>query len=404
MELLGNVSRTHNLEIPSMSKPRPKVPKTNPIEDALISWLAALPEELVASLELSIHRLLHSAPKRWVVYHPMILLPSGSFGTDFCTQTDKLEKRHLAALWREILLRIEKKEGKGMLSHLAVNSGIPTSKSDDQGAENILRSPRGLVMLHGNFGPDAIVGEGNSPTKEDFESAFWISTKQNGITQIWAPKWTMFSRGNVKEKARLLAFHSGHQVETKRVAKSALRALTAVDLYAGIGYFVFSYVGMGIGRCFGWELNPWSVEGLRRGASANGWSVRVVKEGERWVDGGERIVVFEEDNGRALERLKLMKPGSLGNVSHVNGGLLPTSAASWQMSRDILEGSGWLHLHENVGVDNVEDRKVEIEDMFRGWLKERGDQRQVKVDHVELVKTFAPGVWHCVFDVNFSSP
>ena len=25
---------------------------------------------------------------------------------------------------------------------------------------------------------------------------------------------------------------------------------------------------------------------------------------------------------------------------------------------------------------------------------------QVEVEHVELVKTFAPGVWHCVFDVH----
>ena len=384
------------------SKRKPKVKDVNPIESAITSWADALPEEFVDSLSLSVERLLDAAPKRWVVYPPMLLLPSGSFGPDFLARTETLEKKHLDALWAEILSHVGKREGKGVLTHLAVNSGIPLNRTHGEREENVLRSPTGLLMLFGDFGPD-VSGDWR-PGKKDFENAFWVSTKQNGITQVWAPRWTMFSRGNVKEKARLLAFHSGDQVEMRRLGRSELGEQIAVDLYAGIGYFVFSYVRTGMGKVLGWELNPWSVEGLRKGAIANGWSVKVVRDDESWVDGGERIVVFEEDNQKALGRLKSMRPGTSGSVSHVNGGLLPTSQASWEMSLNILEQSGWLHLHENVGVNDIQPRRADIETRFVGWLEEKGDQRQVKVEHVELVKTFAPGVWHCVFDVYISSP
>jgi tRNA wybutosine-synthesizing protein 2 len=392
--------RSRAFDPSTKSKPTPKPKDVNPIDAALRSWFEALPEELVESLGLIIEGLLLNAPKRWVVYPPMVLLPSGSFTNGFCAQG--LEKQEQDALWQEILDRIGKKEGKGILTHLAINSGIPLNKSKDKG-ENILRTPSGLVMLYGDFGTALHPEE--SPTQRDFEEAFWVSTKQNGIIQVWAPRYTMFSRGNVKEKARLLDFHESDEVaDSRRVEKGNLKEQVAVDLYAGIGYFVFSYVKMGMGRVVGWELNPWSVEGLRRGAMANGWSVKVVKGDEDRNSGDEKIVVFLEDNQKAAERLKAMNRGLLRRVNHINGGLLPTSEASWKMSLEILEGDGWLHLHENVGVNDVAQRKVEIETMFSSWLRKEEDERRVQVEHVEFVKTFAPGVWHCVFDVRISSP
>ena len=377
--------------------PRAKV--VSPIEAAITSWLEALPKEFVDSLGFRIERLLLTAPKRWVVYPPMVLLPSGSFGDAYWDQS--AEENFRDGLWKEILDRIGKKEGKGVLTHLAINSGIPLKRCEAE-RENILRTPSGLVMLYGDFGPD--LRPEHPPSLKDFEEAFWVSTKQNGITQVWAPRYTMFSRGNVKEKARLLDFHSSEQgLESRRVGKDKLGEQVAVDLYAGIGYFVFSYVKIGMARALGWELNPWSVEGLRRGATVNGWSVNVVREGEKWEFGDEKIVVFLEDNRKATARMSAMEKESFGRVKHVNGGLLPTSEASWKTSLEILEGDGWLHLHENVGVNDVEQRKGDIEEMFMEWLRQKADERQVKVEHVEYVKTFAPGVWHCVFDVYISS-
>lgn len=214
----------------------------------------------------------------------------------------------------------------------------------------------------------------------------------------------MFSRGNVKEKARLLGFHDGGgmgSADGRARGEGEREGWTAVDLYAGIGYFVFSYVKMGVGRVVGWELNGWSVEGLRRGAVANGWGIRVVRKDEMVEEiGDERIVVFLESNVEAERRLEDLK--GLGTVKHVNCGFLPTSEPTWRSAMNILGEDGWLHLHENVGVADVQKRKAEIEQMFQTWLRERDDERKVAVEHVEFVKTFAPDVWHCVFDVYIS--
>jgi tRNA wybutosine-synthesizing protein 2 len=82
---------------------------------------------------------------------------------------------------------------------------------------------------------------------------------------------------------------------------------------------------------------------------------------------------------------------------------LPSSKESWETALDILDNDGWLHLHENVGVDGVQGRAQEIEELIMRWLKKTEEQRFAKVEHVEYVKTFAPGVWHCVFDVYVNS-
>ena len=409
---------------------RPPKPKpTNPIEEAVKTWLSNLPTELQEIFQFKIAQLLSLTPKRWVVYPPMVLLPPGSFGEEWWAILESgISTESMDELWKLLLNGISKREGKGALTHLAVNSGIPLTKDTNQSSdgevvaeekekvptppvaipvsENILRTPSGLIMLHGDFGP--ALHPDQRPSEKDFQEAFWVSTKQNGITQVWAPRYTMFSRGNVKEKARVLDFHKASgSPATRSVSKEDLSAAAAVDLYAGIGYFVFSYAKMGMRQVVGWELNPWSVEGLRRGAMANGWSIRIVKEGDdvEGLDFHEKILVFLEDNMKASERLRSLETGvssesgRIGRVMHVNCGLLPTSELSWEMALQVLHGDGWLHLHENVGVDDIETRKVEIRQMLEKWLAESKDDRRVEMEHVERVKTFAPGVWHCVFDV-----
>lgn len=384
------------------------------------------------------------------------------------------------------------------MTHLAVNDPIPPlvfrgAEEGDDGKEeeeegdfnNVLRSPTNLTPLYG-------IG-----VKFD---ELWVSTRQNALTQVWAPLYTMFSRGNVKEKARVLGFKGPRVAACGRVkrggggsrkddkkpgkvlrdagpqggeqkAKAQARGNTAplpsppppfistqktdirreyaVDLYAGIGYFAFSYAELGY-RVLCWELNPYSVEGLRRGALANNFSVRVVSSPEELSkpagelglssngEGGEQIVVFLEDNKEAARRVREM---GIGKVRHVNAGFLPTSQGVWRDGFEIVraglirergnaevevengaEGVGqgtrngteeeaeeeeeeeeeaeeaWLHLHENVGVEDIENRRKEVEGMFKAWAGETGVV-ETGVEHVELVKTYAPGVWHVVFDV-----
>ncbi|RYO83257.1 hypothetical protein DL766_002156 [Monosporascus sp. MC13-8B] len=430
-------------------KPKRKAPQQNPIEAVLVSWFdSAFP----GCQQHDRDQLVAQAPKRWIVYEPMVLLPTGAFGSAAWREILRsADRERLDQLWRGILSAISKRQ-KGEFTHLAVNEGIPlhtpgeaeesngaaSTRHERAAEENILRSPSGLRMLYGDFGPAAVSDPSGGPSAADFEAAFWVSTKQNGIFQTWAPRWTMFSRGNIKEKARLLDFHSDRDRERPQAQAAAAAAANegapstehgsrmtpearararrrlgnawAVDLYAGIGYFVFSYARLGM-RVLCWELNPWSVEGLRRGARANGWGVRVVRgrglasasSTDELVlgGGGEQIVVFLEDNARAAARIGELRRSGAANVLHVNCGLLPTSEASWRSAWDIVRDSedAWLHLHENVGVADVERRKGKIERWFGELAKMHGGSKSAYVDHVERVKTFAPGVWHCVFDM-----
>ncbi|KAI0179926.1 S-adenosyl-L-methionine-dependent methyltransferase [Hypoxylon sp. FL1284] len=396
------------MESPKEKLRRKKPPPPNPIEVAITAWFhsGALAQH---HQQQSLDELVSHAPKRWTVYEPMALLPAGSFATAawrealLSTSSEQTDE-----LWTRILAEISQRTGGAKLTHLAVNEGIPAALDhstsseaphDDRAPENILRSPTGLHTLYGDFGPATCAG-GGPPGPQDFARALWASTRQNGVFQTWAPRWTMFSRGNVKEKARLLGFGDAPNGDEA----------WAVDLYAGIGYFAFPYARLGL-RVLCWELNPWSVEGLRRGAARNGWAVRVVGAAERALPlrellaGGERIVVFLEDNVYAARRIGELGDGGSGlNILHINCGLLPTSDASWRDAWDMAARSTgdntWLHLHENVGLVDIDGRAKEVQQYFLDLARESGGQKKAHVEHTELVKTFAPGVWHCVFDLH----
>jgi tRNA wybutosine-synthesizing protein 2 len=121
--------------------------------------------------------------------------------------------------------------------------------------------------------------------------------------------------------------------------------------------------------------------------------------------GGEKIIVFLESNEKALERIgEIQETGLARNIEHVNCGFLPTSEPVWKSAWEVTKFApdAWLHLHENVGVEDIESRRGSIQGAFETWAVSGADSRTPKVEHVEQVKTFAPGVWHCVFDVRIT--
>ena len=301
-----------------------------------------------------------------------------------------------------------------------------------------MRSPVGLVPLYGEFGsPPDMTGQGTGneeskqPTESDFNRAFWVRTVQNqGIVQIWAPLYTMFSRGNVTEKARILGQGTRFDGLDERSLKGkTVGEISTVDMYAGIGYFVFSYLRRGVKRVWGWEINGWSVEGLRRGCEANGWGCMVVRAAD---DGGidgtieelveklnddVRVVIFLGDNKFAagiMDKIKrlmeLQKAWS--SIRHANLGLLPSSSSAWENACNMVDNrfGGWVHVHENVDVREINKKRDEIAaELGRLWREAQGhqipvEQAAAECRHVEEVKTYAPGVMHCVFDIELLPP
>ncbi|KAJ5690299.1 hypothetical protein N7462_004691 [Penicillium macrosclerotiorum] len=383
--------------------------------------------------QASLEKLQNSLPKRFTIYEPLVLLPANTFQSPpawgaFCSTLSPEQRELLYASIAKAFNRLG-------ATHLAVNA--PIAQTNTQGQENRIRSPAGLIPLHGDFGT-AISTTGQEediaqPSPADLESAFWVRTSQNqGIVQIWAPLYTMFSRGNITEKARILdqgpSQNTFMGLDEQSLAQPVSNT-SVVDMYAGIGYFVFSYLKRGVKRVWGWELNGWSVEGLRRGCEANKWGckvVRVLNNGElsipvekimETLTDIDRVVVFHGDNMFAADVMSRIQrimeiEGTWSPVRHINLGLLPSSQPSWDNACRILDmkRGGWLHVHENVDVREVEEKKTEI---MSGLARHRmlvyqqqGHSEEPIVDccHVEHVKSYAPGVMHCVFDIQLSAP
>jgi Predicted methyltransferase len=238
----------------------------------------------------------------------------------------------------------------------------------------------------------------------------------------------MFSRGNITEKARILGqgarFDGLHEQSLKG---EKVQDISVVDMYAGIGYFVFSYLKRGVRRVWGFEINGWSVEGLHRGCTKNGWGCKVVRINEdgalegglqklvNELDDADRVVIFHGDNKFAADILKHVRElmelrGSWNSVRHVNLGLLPTSKPAYECAYRLLDRryGGWAHVHENVDIRQIDEKKKDILGEFKS-LASRLDKGSmspslvnVQCQHVEQVKSYAPGVMHCVFDVEFT--
>lgn len=406
---------------------------TNPILASFRGFLSHPAISALVNIEAR-EGLLASVPKRWTVYAPLVLLPTGSLSSEAWREVlDHAPREAVEELWQGVLGAVASVGGGEKVTHLAINHPIPGSVED----ENVIRAPSHLRMLLGDFGPaisaerwalgpgsarkeagtGGVVGgsEGDGEGRigeKDFERAFWVRTRQNGIFQSWAPRWTMFSRGNVTEKARVLNFGAASTWSSDE--ENGEEVQIAVDLYAGIGYFTLSYLSLGY-AVLAWEINPFSIEGLRRGAVGNGFEVLVVNGEPDWEAVSEvvkrrGVVVFAEDNKGAWERFQegLRALGGLQSgrwkVRHVNLGLLPSSRMGWDVGGAFLgEGEeGWMHVHENIkeGGEEENERGREIVGVVRGVVGGGGKEEvDVKVMNVAVVKGFGPGVRHVVFDV-----
>ncbi|KAL6238639.1 hypothetical protein BDW75DRAFT_227867 [Aspergillus navahoensis] len=412
--------------MPKQSKDGPKRSSRqnmNPLQKGIGDFINMHFPPLLMQYALSLEELVSSLPKRYTIYEPMLLLPLNAFTHPpaWAKLYEGLDDNQRQTLYASIANAFSRHG----VTHVAMNA--PIVLTDTQGHENRMRSPVGLVPLHGNFGPAVLRdGEGIQPSEDDYKRAFWVRTAQNhGIVQIWAPLYTMFSRGNVTEKARILGHGSTFDgMDEVSLHGETVSDVAVVDMYAGIGYFVFSYLKRGVKRVWGWEINGWSVEGLRRGCVENGWGCRVIRVGSdgqlsvsvvelvESLRDTDRIVIFHGDNGFAAGIMGLVKAAmedrkGWTSIRHVNLGLLPSSSNAWDGACRILDRDkgGWLHVHENVDVQQIQAKRGEITATVENlWTKSASKiadmEPRAECRHVEQVKTYAPGVMHCVFDLH----
>ncbi|CAR25538.1 hypothetical protein ZYGR_0A01020 [Zygosaccharomyces rouxii] len=310
--------------------------------------------------------LMEFVPLRYTIYTPLLLFNNSekSFNNDnwnrfFAAHDPQDFFAGLAQCFPQV-------------THIAIN--MPIVESDT------MRRPFQLHPLYGEFNGKLSANYWLHPTQQDFENTLWCHTVQNGIHQYWAPMFTMFSRGNIKEKKRILDTFEG------------IEGNDVVDLYAGIGYFTLSYLKRGARNCFCFELNPWSTQALKRGVTANGFN-------------SEKVHVYTENNINALERIKNFEPKDL-RIRHINLGLLPSSKDGWSIAQSIIHYQDslsdenhkvTLHIHENVHVDRLQDGTF-IQSTIDHLSMDRN--HNYSATHLERIKTFAPDVWHVCLDVD----
>lgn len=326
--------------------------------------------------------------------------------------------------WGDLLSHLESDEIENIflatcdqrLSHPPIADPPPELPRHDSGVSGVaveddtkpLRRSNAASPLSANSA--AVIATRERPTQDDFNNAVWFSTKQNGVVQYWAPHYTASPHHSTIETARVLHMSSVRSA----IAQKTPRACTAVDLASGSGSFAFSNAVAGVSKVLCWDANPWSIEGLRRGAVKNGWHVRVHSGAHKSikVHARTRVMAFAESGDKALDRIKGLR-NSLPPVRLVNCGCLPTSRAFREIAVAVLDPKlgGWIHVHKTCRMEEVVCRANEIRAEFatvvEGLDRERGyltDIKDIKrwpvVQHVQRVGSDDPGMFHCIVYVH----
>lgn len=327
--------------------------------------------------ELTLQSLLDHIPTRYSIYPPLLLFNNSS--TKCFTNATFINiiseyKIDLSGYYHSLLSDFIPATD---MSIVAINKPILE--------EDTMRQPHNLEILY-----KAI---------DITDDEIWCHLKQNDIWQVWNPMYTMFSRGNIKEKKRVL--------DTFKDVKGN----DIVDLYCGIGYFSFSYLKLGCRNIFGFELNPWSITGFWKGYDLNNGFGCYNRT---------NCHVYNENNEMSIQRITeyrdTLPNHNLLRIRHINLGLLPSSKQGWPIAIRILsDHNDWvqcplvtLHIHENVSIDDINSDqfiKETLTKLGKISTETNDDSHNYKYEaiHLEKIKTFAPDVWHICLDVNVTT-
>ena len=202
----------------------------------------------------------------------------------------------------------------------------------------------------------------------------WVITKDNGILYCLNITKTMYCAGNISEKIRQ--------------GKLAQKDEVIVDLYAGIGYFTLPYlIHAQVKQVIACEFHDYSIQGLKKALKLNN------------ID-ANRCIIYEGDN-RNQELIPLIE----NKADRISLGLLPTSKPGYLTALKALKPiGGWLHIHENVKDSNEHIFQQELLQYLQQLSQTLSNpikkkQWQFQIIHIERVKSYAPHIWHLVYDI-----
>ena len=207
-------------------------------------------------------------------------------------------------------------------------------------AEDYSRSSK-AILLHGNKGD--------------------VEHYENGIRYVFDPFQVMFSSGNITERIRM--------------GEIGAKGEVIVDAYAGIGYYTLPFLAKaGAAQVHACEMTKASIDGLSKGLTANAVE--------------EKCTIHQGNNQVSMPTLK-------GIADRVILGLLPSSEKTWSLASDCLKAEGGIiHVHMNIHNQELETWPEQTKEYFADY-----SQRKTEIMHLEIVKSYSPGISHVVLDL-----
>lgn len=172
-----------------------------------------------------------------------------------------------------------------------------------------------------------------------------------------------------------IMWSQGNKAEKMRLVEQARPGETIVDMFCGIGYWTILLAKHSKARIYAIDINPRAIEFLRKNCQLNG------------VEG--RVTILEGDCRKYAKALE----GAADRI--IMGYLFETEKFLPHAFRMARKGT-IIHFHRNV-----EEREIsKIISLIASIAKK--SNVKVKILDERRIKSYAPKVWHMVFDLKVS--
>jgi len=196
--------------------------------------------------------------------------------------------------------------------------------------------------------------------------------RENKVRKIWGDGTeTVHIENGIKYEMDVsrIMFSSGNVNERIRISRIDMSGDVVVDMFAGIGYFTLPAAKAGASRIYSCEKNPVAFYYLLRNRDLNGFSQILP------LFGDNRVVCPEEVANRVIM-------GYFETLPFLEYGL------------KAIRDEGVIHYH-----DLAKDREADILlKKIKNLIRGRGFS--LISFEKRVIKSYAPRVWHVVFDLH----